>query len=1138
MKPFSKLIDNEKSFIEAKNKFYAGNPVAFKYCGYVLFSQIVAGFHKSQSVIVTAGDSQSLKFYDDLLSYDENVFMLKEKDAFFDKLSIKSTENIGNRLSVLSKLSYKNDMILIVPISAFLDMYPVPESFYENTLSIKKGDFIDINLLEKNLMKLGYERATVTGLKGQYSVRGGIVDIYPVNSDMPVRIDFFDDEIETICLFDYDTQRSEREIDDIKIVEYMNTSYENDESSDSESELSSSLTDYLSQDATIFFYEPNLIESALDDLYKEAKCFSRAVPDKKGLFSSFKEFNKIYAGNLEISVKTMLFGKNTVFSNEDVFYIATNSTAGYRSSLSSFFDGVKEYVNDGYAVLVFINNANKAKRIAADLSLNNCNAYFLEDGSLPSKKSVAFYEAYLSEGIEFRDSKYVIITDNDIFGKRKRHKKSSKKEFKSVAEYFDLKTGDLVIHEDYGLGRYKGVEKVEMGGAVNDYLKIEYADNSNLYVPVTRMEKLQKYTSADNVGRVIRLDDIDGKKWRNTKAKAEKNVKETAEKLIKLYALRSQRKGFAYSDDTVWQREFEEAFEYEETPSQLSAINDVKRDMCSERVMDRLICGDVGFGKTEIALRASFKAVQENKQVAYLVPTTVLAVQHFKTFQKRLEPYPINVELLCRFKTKSEQKKTVEKLKDGSADIVIATHRLLSKDIKFKDLGLLIVDEEQRFGVSHKEKIKELKENIDVLTLTATPIPRTLNMSMMGVRDISVLKEAPSDRLPINTYALPYDENLIATAIKKEMARGGQVFFVYNRVDTIEETARKLSYLVPEAIIAYAHGQMSSAELEKIMYDFENKKIDVLVTTTIIETGIDMPNVNTMIISDASKLGLSSLYQLRGRIGRSDRSSYAYMLYPKGVVLKEDAGKRLSSIKEFSALGSGYKIAMKDLEIRGEGNIFGFEQSGHIGAVGYELYCRMLKTAIAELKNEPVIKNSYFTGIDCAISAYIPNEYVEDEQSRMSLYRKIAMIETEQDRCSIEEELIDRFGSIPSVVTNLLKIAQFKAYAHSNYITLIKQEDDNIKFMLYEKADIDVNKIEKVLLEYNLQLAVEEDKDNPKLFSEGRYEYRHKYYGTLSAVFSEKPYFIHKLPKKRTADDKLLEIIEKVIDYVSLTVIK
>lgn len=1138
MKPFSKLIDNEKSFIEAKNKFYAGNPVAFKYCSHVLFGQIAAGFHKNQSVIVTADDAQSLKFYDDLLSYDEDVFMLKEKDAFFDKLSIKSTENIGNRLSVLSKLSYKNDMILIVPISAFLDRYPEPESFYENTLSIKKGDFIDINMLEKNLIKLGYEKASVTGLKGQYSVRGGIVDIYPMNSDMPVRVDFFDDEIESIFLFNYDTQRSEREIYDIKIIEYRNNSYADDENFDNENDLSVSLFDYLSPDATILFYEPTLIDNALDGLYTEAGYFARAVPDKKDLFLSFKEFNKIYAGSLEIGIGTKLFGENTVFSDENVFYIVTGSVAGHRSSLSSFFDSVKEYVNEGYAVLVFINNAGKAKRIAHDLSLENCNAYFLENGDLPLKKSAAFYEAYLSEGIEFRDSKYVIITDNDIFGKRKRHKKSSKKEFKSVAEYFDLKTGDLVIHEDYGLGRYTCVEKVEMGGTVNDYLKIEYADNSNLYVPVTRMEKLQKYIGADSAGKGVRLDNIDGKKWRKTKAKAEKNVKETAEKLIKLYALRSQKKGFSYSDDTVWQREFEEAFEYEETPSQLNAINDVKRDMCSDRVMDRLICGDVGFGKTEIALRASFKAVQENKQVAYLVPTTVLAVQHFKTFQKRLEPYPVNVELLCRFKTGAEQKKTVERLKDGSADIVIATHRLLSKDIKFKDLGLLIVDEEQRFGVSHKEKIKELKENIDVLTLTATPIPRTLNMSMMGVKDISILKEAPSDRLPINTYALPYDENLIATAIKKEMARGGQVFFVYNRVATIEEAARRLSYLVPEAIIAYAHGQMSSTELEKIMYEFENKKIDVLVTTTIIETGIDMPNVNTMIIADASKLGLSSLYQLRGRIGRSDRSSYAYMFYPKGVVLKEDAGKRLASIKEFSALGSGYKIAMKDLEIRGEGNIFGFEQSGHIGAVGYELYCRMLKSAIAELKNEPVMKDSYFTGIDCVISAYIPSEYVEDEQSRMSLYRKIAMIETEQDRCSIEEELIDRFGLIPTVVSNLLRIAQLKAAAHRSYITLVKQEEDNIKFMLYEKADIDANRIEKVLIEYNLQLAVDEGEDNPKLFGEGRYGYRHKYYGTLSAVFGEKPYFIHKLPKNKIADDKLLEIIEKVIDYVSLTVIK
>lgn len=1138
MKPFSRLIDNEKCLIEAKNRLYSGNSIAFKYCSYVLFGQIVADFHKKQSVVVTANDAHSLRLYDNLLSYDENVFMLNERDAFFDNLSIKSTENIGNRLQVLSKLSYKNDMILIIPISALLDRYPSPESFYENIIRLKKGDFIDISRLEKDLIKLGYERASITSLKGQYSVRGGIVDIYPVNSDMPVRVDFFDDEVEKICLFDYDTQRSEKEIEDIKIIAYSDISCEDDENYDNDGNLNSALTDYLSPNAEFFFYESELIENTLNDLYKEAGYFSRNLPDKKALSLLLERFNKIYASNLEIGSDTRLFEKSIIADNDDVFYIVTNSVAGYKSSLSSFFEGVKEYVNEGYAVLVFINNENKARRIAKDLSYDGYNAYFMEDNSLPLKKSVAFYDAYLSEGIEFRDSKYVIITDNDIFGKRKRHKKSSKKEFKSVAGYFDLKIGDLVVHEDYGLGRYSGTEKVEMGGVVNDYLKIEYANDSNLYVPTTRMEKLQKYAGRDNVSRSIRLDDIHGKRWHNTKLRVERNVKEIAEKLIKLYALRSQKKGFSYSEDTVWQREFEEAFEYEETPGQLNAINDVKRDMQSGRVMDRLICGDVGFGKTEIALRASFKAVQENKQVAYLVPTTVLAVQHFKTFKKRLEPYPVNVELLCRFRTKTEQKKTIERLKDGSVDIVIATHRLLSKDIKFKDLGLLIVDEEQRFGVAHKEKIKELKENVDVLTLTATPIPRTMHMSMMGVRDISILKEAPSNRLPINTYAVPYDENLIAMAIKKEMARDGQVFFVYNRVATIEDVVRKLSALVPEAIIAYAHGQMSSSELEKIMYEFENRRIDVLVSTTIIETGIDMPNANTMIIADASKLGLSTLYQLRGRIGRSDRSSYAYMLYPRGTVLKEDAGKRLASIKEFSALGSGYKIAMKDLEIRGEGNIFGFEQSGHIGAVGYELYCKMLKAALAKLKNEPNTDDLYSTSMDCAISAHIPHEYVEDEQSRMSLYRKIAMIETIDDRLAIEEELLDRFGPVPTVVANLLKIAELKARANKSYITLIKQEENNIKFMLYDKAKMDANKIEKTLLDYNLELAVKEDPDNKKLFGEGRYKYRHKYYGTLSAVFGEKPYFMHKLYEKRISDDKLLEIIEKVIDYVRLIVIE
>lgn len=1137
MKPFSKILDNDNNIKNAKNALDKGNDIAFKYCNHIVLSHIVASLHKKQALIVTDSDADAAMLYDSLLSYNENTFMLKEKDVFFDNLSLRSTENITNRLQALSKLAYNEDLILIAPISALADRYKEPSSFYDNIIRLRQGDYINRDKLENSLIRLGYERAALTTIKGQYSVRGEIVDIYPMNSLSPIRIDFFDEEIERISLFDTETQRSEKEIASVSVLAYQITEFDDVEGFD-DAQLSATLMDYFDKAAYLYLFDVERIEEGLDHFYKEVALRGIKALDKDRLITVLSNREKIFVSRLEIDGRTRFL--NTAINIEEklIFHIDFSSVVGYKSRIGMFFDKVKDYVKNGYSVSVYINNEKKAKRIAEELNKDGLNAYFSADNGLPSKNQVAFYNAYLSDGIEYKDLKAVIITDNDIFGRRARRKNSSNGKFKPIASFFDLKVGDLVIHEDNGLGRYLGVEKIELEGVTKDYLKIEYADEAMLYVPTIKMDRLQKYAAKDNVGSNVRLDDLDGKRWKRTKKKVEENVKEVAEKLIKLYAIRSEKQGYACSVDTVWQREFEEAFEYEETPSQITAINDVKRDMQSGKVMDRLICGDVGFGKTEIAIRAAFKAVQENKQVAYLVPTTVLAVQHYKNFKNRLESYPVNVDLMCRFRTRGEQKKTIEKIKNGSCDIVIGTHRLLSKDISFKDLGLLIVDEEQRFGVAHKEKIKELKENIDVLTLTATPIPRTLNMSMIGVRDISILKEAPSNRLPINTYATAFDEAIVAMAIKRELAREGQVFFVYNRVNTIADMADKLSSLVPEAIIAYAHGQMSPRELESIMYEFENRKIDVLVSTTIIETGIDMPNVNTMIIADAGRLGLSSLYQLRGRIGRGDRSSYAYLLYPRGVALKEDASKRLSSIIEFSSLGSGYKIAMKDLEIRGEGNIFGFQQSGHIGAVGYELYCKMLKRALAELKNEVNTEDLYTTSIDCPINAHIPTDYVEDEQSRMSLYRKIAMIETAKDKTMIEEELLDRFGSIPNSTANLIRVAELKARANRAYITVIKNTDAGIIFMLYDRARLNVGKIEHMMLEYNLQLALKEEPDNPKLSGEGRYNYRHKYYGVLSLVNGKDTYFNHKLSDNIRDDNKTLEIIEKVIDYVSELVIE
>ena len=619
-------------------------------------------------------------------------------------------------------------------------------------------------------------------------------------------------------------------------------------------------------------------------------------------------------------------------------------------------------------------------------------------------------------------------------------------------------------------------EKIEVDKILKDYIKIEYAGGSNLYILATQLEMIQKYAGKD--AKKPKLNRLGGQEWTKTKTKVRGAVKEIAADLVKLYALREEKNGFVYGPDTVWQREFEELFPFEETQDQFLAIEDTKRDMESTKIMDRLICGDVGYGKTEVAIRAAFKAVQEGKQVAYLAPTTILAQQIFNTFSQRMKDFPVNIDLMCRFRSSSEMKKTVEGLKKGQVDIVVGTHRILSKDVEFKDLGLLVVDEEQRFGVAHKEKIKQLKTNVDVLTLTATPIPRTLHMSLIGIRDMSVLEEPPMDRLPIQTYVLEYNEEMVREAINRELARDGQVFYVYNKVKDIDEVTTKIQALVPEANVAFAHGQMKEHELEKIMYRFINGEIDVLVSTTIIETGLDISNVNTMIIHDADNMGLSQLYQLRGRVGRSNRTAYAFLMYRRNKLLKEVAEKRLAAMKEYSELGSGFKIAMRDLEIRGAGNLLGAEQSGHMEAVGYDLYCKMLNEAVKEAKGD-VVEEKFDTAIDINTNAYIPPTYISNELQKLDVYKRIAGIETEEETEEMLEELIDRFGEPPKSVQNLLTIARLKFYAHSLYIKEVGQKGNDLKLVMYEKAKINPMMIPEVVQKYAPFLKFTADANNP-----------------------------------------------------------
>ena len=688
---------------------------------------------------------------------------------------------------------------------------------------------------------------------------------------------------------------------------------------------------------------------------------------------------------------------------------------------------------------------------------------------------------HAKKGFEYPLVKFALMTETDIFGQEQKKKKKKKNyNGQRIQDFAELSIGDFVVHEKHGLGIYRGIEKVEVDKIVKDYIKIEYRGGSNLYILATQLDALQKYSGADTA-KAPKLNKLGGQEWNKTKSRVRGAVKNIAKELVELYAVRQEKEGYVCGPDTVWQREFEEMFPYEETEDQLNAIEDTKRDMESTKIMDRLVCGDVGYGKTEVALRAAFKAVQESRQVVYLVPTTILAQQHYNTFVQRMKEFPVKVELLCRFRTPAQQKKAIEGLKKGQVDIVVGTHRVLSKDIEFKNLGLLIIDEEQRFGVAHKEKIKQLKKDVDVLTLTATPIPRTLHMSLIGIRDMSVLEEPPMDRIPIQTYVMEYDEETVREAINRELRRGGQVYYVYNRVTDIAEVALRISKLVPDARVDFAHGQMSERELEQVMYGFINGEIDVLVSTTIIETGLDISNVNTMIIHDSDRYGLSQLYQLRGRIGRSNRTSYAFLMYRPNMVLRETAEKRLAAIREYTDLGSGFKIAMRDLELRGAGNLLGAQQHGHMNAVGYDLYCKMLSEAVKEAKGIHTMED-FETSVDLNIDAFIPDTYISNEFQKLDIYKRIAGIENQSDYDDMLEELLDRFGEPTKAVLNLLAIAKMKAIAHQAYVTEMKQIGKEIKITLYEKAKINPAGIPALMDKYRRRLQFKTDKEPKFIF--------------------------------------------------------
>lgn len=1110
-------------------------------------------------LVVTYDDTRAKEIYDDLRSFTSRVWLYPAKDLLFYSADIHGNLMARQRIAVLRRLMEDREGVVVTTMDGLMDHLLPLKYLREQSITVESGQVIDLDAWKERLIAMGYERVAQVDGMGQFSIRGGIVDIFPLTEEVPVRIELWDDEVDSIRTFDLESQRSVEQLEYITIypaaevvlsgdqlaagirrLEKEEKTYEKalrEQHKPEEAhrihtiigELRSGLDEgwriggldayiryfcpdtvsfleYFPQgESVIYLDEPARLKEKGETVELEFRESMVHRQEKGYLLPGQTELLYPAAeilARMQKPYAVMLTGLDQKLPGMKVnqkFSIDVKNVNSYQNSFEILIKDLTRWKKEGYRVILLSASRTRASRLASDLREYDLRAYCPdgqegESGNAGGEGSgsadtgnpgavntsvrkvrpgeILVTYGNLHRGFEYPLLKFVFITEGDMFGVEKKRKRRKKTNYqgKAIQSFTELSVGDYVVHEEHGLGIYKGIEKVERDKVIKDYIKIEYGDGGNLYLPATRLESIQKYAGAE--AKKPKLNKLGGTEWNKTKTRVRGAVQEIAKDLVKLYAARQEKAGFQYGTDTVWQREFEELFPYDETDDQMDAIDAVKKDMESRRIMDRLICGDVGYGKTEVALRAAFKAVQDSKQVVYLVPTTILAQQHYNTFVQRMKDFPVRVDMLSRFCTPARQKRTLEDLRKGMVDIVIGTHRVLSKDMQFKDLGLLIIDEEQRFGVAHKEKIKHLKENVDVLTLTATPIPRTLHMSLAGIRDMSVLEEPPVDRTPIQTYVMEYNEEMVREAINRELARNGQVYYVYNRVTDIDEVAGRVQALVPDAVVTFAHGQMREHELERIMADFINGEIDVLVSTTIIETGLDIPNANTMIIHDADRMGLSQLYQLRGRVGRSNRTSYAFLMYKRDKLLREEAEKRLQAIREFTELGSGIKIAMRDLEIRGAGNVLGAEQHGHMEAVGYDLYCKMLNQAVLALKGETLEEDSYDTVVECDIDAYIPGRYIKNEYQKLDIYKRISAIETEEEYMDMQDELMDRFGDIPRSVENLLKIASIRALAHQAYVTEVVINRQEVRLTMYQKAKLQVEKIPDMVRSYKGDLKL------------------------------------------------------------------
>ncbi len=1073
-----------------------------------LFVSTIYQAHQKKTLIITHQLIHAQQLYEDLIEFSKNpsIYLYPVNELIASEMAIASPEMRAERIKSLTKWLQSDAGILIAPIAALKRILPPRNYWSTYQLSFTEGEVLQLENYMATLVEMGYERVEMVTAPSEFSVRGGIIDIYPVTEQYPIRIELFDDEIDSIRYFNADTQRSlerlnqiivgpakelllteqdkmkgaerlekalasalkkmkaseeketiiqmvEEDITKLKAAEDFQDMYKY---SEYYYEDLNSLLDYVPKDGLLLFDEMSRIQEAAQNLDKEEAEFnhsllqqSKILPNTSFSFDWTALREKMTQQRIYMSV-FLRHIPNTQPKN--IVNMSSRVMQEFHGQMPLFKNELSRWEKANYSVIILAGNKQRAEKVHSVLSDYGMEIPIKEKIELPLPMPIITV-GNISAGLELPLHNIAIITENELFKKKQTRvrKRQNISNAERIKNYQELKIGDYVVHRNHGIGKYIGIETLQVNKLHKDYLLIKYSGDDKLYVPVDQIDLVQKYVGSE--GKEPRLYKLGGSEWAKVKRRVQSTVEDIADDLIKLYAERQAQKGFAFERDTELQQEFEHAFSYQETEDQIRCVEEIKKDMESPRPMDRLLCGDVGYGKTEVAIRAIFKAVVEGKQAAVLVPTTILAQQHYQTMQERFQDYPITIGLLSRFRTKKQQNDTLEGLKNGTVDVVIGTHRLLTSDVQYKDLGLLVVDEEQRFGVKHKEKIKQIKTNVDVLTLTATPIPRTLHMSMLGIRDLSVIETPPENRFPVQTYVIEHNLAFIREAIEREIARGGQVFLLYNRIDNIEKVAREIDELVDSARVSVAHGRMNETELENVMLNFLEGESDVLVSTTIIETGVDIPNVNTLIVYDADRMGLSQLYQLRGRVGRSNRIAYAYFTYRKDKVLTEVAEKRLQAIKEFTELGSGFKIAMRDLSIRGAGNLLGAEQHGFIDSVGFDLYSQMLKEAIDSRKTGKTVEavQPFNPELNVTVDAYIPEFYIEDEKQKIDMYKRFHSFETKEQIEDLKEELVDRFGDYPSEVEKLFLVSYLKMVAKQERVEAITEKGKKTELLVEEE---------------------------------------------------------------------------------------